>query len=93
MLKSSMRTDAASSRHRPFSSPWVLWIVWMVWLPFLVPGVVHLLQGPPLAVSFVVLAAIALYIAAYAFFAFRVALTLSGPAAAGLPVPCKPLHG
>ena len=75
-----MRTRSAR-QHTLFYSPWLLWIVWIVWLPFLVPGIVQLSNGSLSAATVLTLAAMAVFVAVYAFFAFRVALALSGRAA------------
>ncbi|MGO9410429.1 MAG: sensor histidine kinase [Spirochaetia bacterium] len=73
----TMRKMQAHSQHRLFSSPWLLWLVWIVWLPFLTPDIVQLLQGPVAPVSVAALAGQAVFVAVYAFCAFRVALSLS----------------
>jgi two-component system sensor histidine kinase DesK len=78
MLMEKMQKTPAGQQHRLFSSPWLVWIVWIVWLPFLVPAVVQLLQGPLHLGSIAALAALAIFVAIYAFSAFRMALALSG---------------
>ncbi len=77
MLMETMQKALAGPQHHLFSSPWLLWVVWIIWLPFLVPGVIQLLQNPPLSVSLPTLAAMAVFVAVYAFCAFQVALGLS----------------
>jgi two-component system sensor histidine kinase DesK len=83
MLMKTMQKAPPGPQHHLFSSPWVLWIVWIIWLPFIVPGVVPLLQGPLLPVSLPILAVMAVFVAIYALCSFRVALALSGRSSAG----------
>ena len=78
-----MQNESAGPQHRPFSSPWLLWLVWIIWLPFLLPGVIQLLRGPATTISITGFAAVVVFVAVYAFFAFRMALALSRRTAEG----------
>jgi two-component system, NarL family, sensor histidine kinase DesK len=77
----AMQEKPVSPHHHPFNSPWLLWIVWIVWLPFLVPGIIQLLNPPPSSGSVLVLSVMAVFVLIYCFFSFRRALALSGRSA------------
>ena len=57
--------------------------MWIIWLPFLLPGVIQLLRGPATTISITGFAAVVVFVAVYAFFAFRMALALSRRTAEG----------